>query len=102
MAASSNSAGSSPSAKGKEREQDPVWDGFMFEVPGFHDEIFWECKLDRIDGQDMQLTIVGKDVITVSEMQILKRLGFNMQVRVLGDALLGCSATDARIGGPAV
>jgi len=36
----------------------------MFEVPGFHDEIFW----------------IWKDVITSSEMQILKRLGFQMQV----------------------
>ncbi|OCF42707.1 cyclin-dependent protein kinase regulator [Kwoniella heveanensis CBS 569] len=35
-----------------------------FNVPGFHDEVFWEWK----------------DVITASEMQILKRLGFNMQV----------------------
>nr|XP_019011439.1 cyclin-dependent protein kinase regulator [Kwoniella pini CBS 10737]OCF50220.1 cyclin-dependent protein kinase regulator [Kwoniella pini CBS 10737] len=33
-------------------------------VPGFHDGVFWEWK----------------DVITASEMQILKRLGFNMQV----------------------
>ena len=36
----------------------------MFEVPGFHDEVFWDWK----------------DVITSSEMQILKRLGFQMQV----------------------
>jgi 2-phosphoglycerate kinase len=36
----------------------------MFEVPGFHDEVFWDWK----------------DVITASEMQILKRLGFQMQV----------------------
>ncbi|WRT68355.1 uncharacterized protein IL334_005331 [Kwoniella shivajii] len=52
------------SSKGKEKEQDPIWDGFKFDVPGFHDEVFWEWK----------------DVITASEMQILKRLGFNMQV----------------------
>jgi hypothetical protein len=45
--------------KGKGKE----WDGFMFEVPGFHDEVFWDWK----------------DVITASEMQILKRLGFQMQ-----------------------
>nr|XP_018261434.1 cyclin-dependent protein kinase regulator [Kwoniella dejecticola CBS 10117]OBR83592.1 cyclin-dependent protein kinase regulator [Kwoniella dejecticola CBS 10117] len=45
-------------------EQDPIWDGFTFEIPGFHDGVFWEWK----------------DVITASEMQILKRLGFNMQV----------------------
>jgi hypothetical protein len=44
--------------------KEPVWDGFMFEVPGFHDEVFWDWK----------------DVITASEMQILKRLGFQMQV----------------------
>ncbi|WVF72763.1 hypothetical protein IAT40_007581 [Kwoniella sp. CBS 6097] len=49
--------------KGKE-EEDPVWEAFDFQVPGFHDEVFWEWK----------------DVITASEMQILKRLGFNMQV----------------------
>ncbi|KAK8854851.1 hypothetical protein IAR55_003590 [Kwoniella newhampshirensis] len=50
--------------KGKAKEQGPVWEGFTFEVPGFHDEVFWDWK----------------DVITASEMQILKRLGFNMQV----------------------
>ena len=50
--------------KGKGKEKEPVWDGFMFEVPGFHDEVFWDWK----------------DVITASEMQILKRLGFQMQV----------------------
>ncbi|WWC90748.1 uncharacterized protein L201_005685 [Kwoniella dendrophila CBS 6074] len=54
----------SQSIKGKEKQQDPIWDNFNFEVPGFHDEIFWEWK----------------DVITANEMQILKRLGFNMQV----------------------
>ncbi|WVQ68108.1 uncharacterized protein L199_006314 [Kwoniella botswanensis] len=37
---------------------------FKFDEPSFHDEIFWEWK----------------DVITANEMQILKRLGFNMQV----------------------
>jgi hypothetical protein len=50
--------------KGKGKEREPVWDGFVFEVPGFHDEVFWDWK----------------DVITASEMQILKRLGFQMQV----------------------
>ncbi|OXH31594.1 cyclin-dependent protein kinase regulator [Cryptococcus neoformans] len=45
-------------------EKDRLWEGFKFSVPGFHDEIFWDWK----------------DVITASEMQILKRLGFNMQV----------------------
>jgi hypothetical protein len=52
------------SGNGKGKEKEPVWDGFMFEVPGFHDEVFWDWK----------------DVITASEMQILKRLGFQMQV----------------------
>lgn len=28
--------------KGKEREA--VWEGMKFEVPGFHDEVFWECE----------------------------------------------------------
>jgi hypothetical protein len=32
----------SGTGKGKEREQ--VWDGMRFEVPGFHDEVFWECR----------------------------------------------------------
>jgi hypothetical protein len=50
--------------KGKEKEREPIWDNFVFEVPGFHDEVFWDWK----------------DVITASEMQILKRLGFQMQV----------------------
>jgi hypothetical protein len=50
--------------KGKGKEKEPIWEGFIFEVPGFHDEIFWDWK----------------DVITSSEMQILKRLGFQMQV----------------------
>ncbi len=31
------------SRKGKEKEK--VWEGFEFEVPGFHDEVFWECEL---------------------------------------------------------
>lgn len=47
-----------------ESEKDKLWEGFKFSVPGFHDEIFWDWK----------------DVITASEMQVLKRLGFNMQV----------------------
>ncbi|ORX38608.1 putative cyclin-dependent protein kinase regulator [Kockovaella imperatae] len=53
-------------AKGKDKaeDQDGIWKGFRFEVPGFHDEVFWDWK----------------DVIVGSEMQILKRLGFNMQV----------------------
>jgi hypothetical protein len=32
--------------KGKEGDVgvDKVWEGFHFEVPGFHDEVFWECR----------------------------------------------------------
>jgi hypothetical protein len=56
--------------------KEPVWDGFMFEVPGFHDEVFWDWK----------------DVITASEMQILKRLGFQMQVSRFLVAWARCSA----------
>jgi len=48
---------------GREHGGEP-WKDFRFEVPGFHDEVFWDWK----------------DVIVASEMQILKRLGFNMQV----------------------
>jgi hypothetical protein len=54
--------------KGKEKEVDGIWEGFTFDVPGFHDEVFWEWK----------------DTIVSSEMQILKRLGFNMQVSIRG------------------
>lgn len=21
-----------------------IWEGFKFDVPGFHDEVFWDCK----------------------------------------------------------
>lgn len=24
---------------------DPLWDGFKFDVPGFHSTVFWECEL---------------------------------------------------------
>ncbi|KAK4689507.1 cyclin L, partial [Tremellales sp. Uapishka_1] len=48
--------------KGKGKEK--VWEDFEFEIPPFQSEVFWEWK----------------DVIVVSEIQILKRLGFNMQV----------------------
>lgn len=40
--------------KGKEREReragtdDEIWRGFKFNVPGFHDEVFWECELGVI------------------------------------------------------
>jgi len=57
----------STNGKGKGKEKEPIWEGFIFEVPGFHDEIFWDWK----------------DVITSSEMHILKRLGFQMQVCLL-------------------
>jgi hypothetical protein len=50
--------------KGKGKTSSALWTDFKFEVPGFHDEIFWDWK----------------DVIVASEMQILKRLGFHMQV----------------------
>lgn len=29
--------------KGKERAREAVWEGMEFQVPGFHDEVFWEC-----------------------------------------------------------
>lgn len=56
--------GGSATTNGQGKGKGKAWDGFMFEVPGFHDEVFWDWK----------------DVITSSEMQILKRLGFQMQV----------------------
>ena len=34
--------GPSSSAKGKGKEED-IWEGFQFKVPGFHDEVFWDC-----------------------------------------------------------
>ena len=49
---------------GRGRGDGDLWKDFKFDVPGFHDEVFWDWK----------------DVIVASEMQILKRLGFNMQV----------------------
>ncbi|WVO17750.1 hypothetical protein L204_105448 [Cryptococcus depauperatus] len=48
----------------EEDAQDPIWRDFNFNIPRPHDEVFWDWK----------------DVVTASEMQILKRLGFNMQV----------------------
>ncbi|TXT15755.1 hypothetical protein VHUM_00258 [Vanrija humicola] len=41
-----------------------LWDGLKFDVPSFHSTVFWEWK----------------DAIQYNELQILKRLGFNMQV----------------------
>lgn len=70
--------GAGGSGKGKER--DTLWDGFMFEVPGFHDEVFWDCESAGDELRNTGLSFAGKDVIVASEMQILKRLGFNMQV----------------------
>lgn len=63
--------GGSTATNGKGKGKGKAWDGFIFEVPGFHDEVFWDWK----------------DVITSSEMQILKRLGFQMQASHL-DTLL--------------
>jgi len=75
----------SGNGKGKGKEKEPVWDGFIFEVPGFHDEVFWDWK----------------DVITASEMQILKRLGFQMQVSqsvlVVGQEGMGGEATSSLV-----
>lgn len=70
----------SGNGKGKGKEKEPVWDGFMFEVPGFHDEVFWDWK----------------DVITASEMQILKRLGFQMQVSRIVHRRQGWTLLDGR------
>jgi hypothetical protein len=53
----------------------------MFEVPGFHDEVFWDWK----------------DVITASEMQILKRLGFQMQVSLIKRSAETCSRADNQV-----
>jgi hypothetical protein len=45
--------------KGKERQRDrertddEIWRGFKFHVPGFHDEVFWECKSMGIIVQGM-------------------------------------------------
>ncbi|KAI9637365.1 cyclin-dependent protein kinase regulator [Dioszegia hungarica] len=58
------SMGMDGKGKGKERAREKVFEGMVWEVPGFHDEVFWDWK----------------DSIVGNEMQILKRLGFNMQV----------------------
>jgi hypothetical protein len=39
---------------------------FKFTLPSYHSEIYYELK----------------DTIVIAEMQILKRLGFNVQVRL--------------------
>ena len=36
--------GESRNGKGKEKAEEGIWKGFKFEVPGFHDEVFWDCK----------------------------------------------------------
>ena len=33
--------GGSGNGKGKGKEK--IWEEFEFEVPGFHDEVFWDC-----------------------------------------------------------
>lgn len=45
-------------------ESDTAAAGFDFTIPGYHHSVFYDLK----------------DAIVVSEMQILKRLGFEMQV----------------------
>jgi hypothetical protein len=29
--------------KGKEKAREKVFEGMVWEVPGFHDEVFWDC-----------------------------------------------------------
>ena len=84
-----NGSSNGGNGKGKEKEAG-VWDGFKFTVPGFHDELFWDCVCDG-NCATKGLTVcgmTGKDVIVGSEMQILKRLGFNMQVSLLASLLV--------------
>ncbi|RSH78589.1 uncharacterized protein EHS24_002317 [Apiotrichum porosum] len=57
-------AGSSRSGSDKGKQRAEVWDGFAFSVPSFHSTVFWEWK----------------EAIQYNESQLLKRLGFNMQV----------------------
>lgn len=64
MGAGGDGTGKNGKGKGKENRSSALWNDFTFDVPGFHDEVFWDWK----------------DVIVASEMQILKRLGFHMQV----------------------
>jgi hypothetical protein len=64
---------------GNGKKDEGLWAEFKFDVPSFHDEVFWDCTCHE-DDRAVNLTFSGKDVIVASEMQILKRLGFNMQV----------------------
>ncbi|BEJ16743.1 hypothetical protein CspHIS471_0601440 [Cutaneotrichosporon sp. HIS471] len=45
-------------------KEEDIWKGFSFSVPSFHSTVFWEWK----------------EAIQYNELQVLKRLGFNMQV----------------------
>jgi hypothetical protein len=38
-----NGGSGSAKGKGKGKEKEQVWEGMRFQVPGFHDEVFWEC-----------------------------------------------------------
>lgn len=71
--------------KGKGKEREKVFEGMVWDVPGFHDEVFWDCKLAMSPhyAESLELICKGKDSIVGNEMQILKRLGFNMQVSFL-------------------
>lgn len=72
--------------KGKATERERVFEGMVWEVPGFHDEVFWDCKFcSSSPDTNRKLMTTGKDTIVGNEMQILKRLGFNMQVSYLLD-----------------
>jgi len=41
---------------GKGKEKEKLWEGFVFEVPGFHDEVFWDCELEGPRGEVDELT----------------------------------------------
>lgn len=30
--------------KGKGKEREKAFEGMVWEVPGFHDEVFWDCE----------------------------------------------------------
>jgi hypothetical protein len=49
-----------------DRHEGGIFRGFKFDPPSYHSEIYYELK----------------DTIVIAEMQILKRLGFNVQVSV--------------------
>lgn len=57
-----------------------LWDGLKFDVPSFHSTVFWECTWLAFDDAQPLTHTTGKDAIQYNELQILKRLGFNMQV----------------------